>query len=82
MVNSNEGLEQRVAAIEATLEHLATKADIDSVKALIAERETTMLRWLMGMVAASALAVTITLVPPRSWADAVEPCLHAFWRSV
>ncbi|MXY53857.1 MAG: hypothetical protein F4Y86_15225 [Gammaproteobacteria bacterium] len=62
MVNSNEGLEQRVAAIEATLEHLATKADIESVKALIAERETTMLRWLMGMVAASALAVTIALV--------------------
>ena len=57
-----ERLEQRVGAIEATLVHMATKADIESVKTLIAERETTMLRWLMGMVTASALAVTIALV--------------------
>ena len=64
-------LEQRVGAIEATLVHMATKADIvhmatkadiESVKTLIAERESTMLRWLMGMVAASGLAVTIALI--------------------
>ena len=57
-----EKLEQRMAALEMAMGYVATKADIESVKTLIAERETTMLRWLMGMVAASALAVTIALV--------------------
>lgn len=55
-------LDQRVAAIEATMQHLATKADIESIKVLIAQRESTMLRWLMGMVAGSGLAVTIALL--------------------
>ncbi len=57
-----EKLEQRVAGIETAMGYLATKADIESVKTLIAERESTMLRWLMSMVAASGLAVAVALI--------------------
>lgn len=57
-----ERLEQRVAGIATAIGYLATKADIEGVKTLIAEREATMLRWLIGMVATSALAVAIALV--------------------
>ena len=53
---------ERLARLEEALGHLATKADIEGVKTLIAEREAVMLRWLMGMVAAAGVAVVIALV--------------------
>ncbi len=55
-------LAERVANIESYLVHLATRADIESVKTLIAERETTMLRWLVGMVSAAGLTVAVAMV--------------------
>ena len=53
---------ERLARLEEALGSLATKADIEGVKALLAQREAVMLRWLMGMVAAAGLAVAIALV--------------------
>lgn len=53
---------ERLARLEEALGHLATKADIEGVKTLIAEREAVMLRWLMGMVATGGLTVAIALV--------------------
>lgn len=53
---------ERLARLEEALENLATKADIEGVMTLLAEREAVMLRWLMGMVAAAGLTVAIALV--------------------
>ena len=53
---------ERLARLEEALGHLATKADIEGVKTLIAQREAVMLRWLMGMVASAGVAVAIALV--------------------
>jgi len=55
-------LDERVASMEADLKHLATKADIESVKKLISDRESTMLRWLMGMMAAAGVSVAIAMI--------------------
>ena len=55
-------LEERVAAIEADMKHVATKADIESVKTLIADREATMLKWLVGVVSGTGLAIFIALL--------------------
>ena len=53
---------ERLARLEEALGNLATKADIEGVKTLLAQREAVMLRWLMGMVASAGLTVAIALV--------------------
>ncbi len=53
---------ERLARLEEALGHLATKADVEAVKTLLAQREAVMLRWLMGMVASAGLTVAIALV--------------------
>jgi len=47
---------------EAFSDTVATKADIESVKKLISDRESTMLRWLMGMMAAAGVSVAIAMI--------------------
>ena len=55
-------LHGRVSALEAHLQHLATKEDIRRIETLIAQREAAMLRWLIGLVLASALGLGVALV--------------------
>lgn len=52
-------VEERVAAIQAAM---ATKADIEAVKTLIADRDAKQQRWLLGILAGAAIAVTIALL--------------------
>jgi len=42
-----------VSAIEATLPHLATKADINEIKLHISALGTRIIRWIVGMTIAS-----------------------------
>lgn len=55
-------LASRVRALEARIDYLATKEDIGEVKALIAERETRMLRWLIGTLGVAALGMTASAI--------------------
>ena len=66
-------LEQQLQAIAVTvaklevrldtkLEHLATKEDMESVKTLINAKEATMLKWLLGILATSMVAIVIALI--------------------
>ena len=52
----------RVSALEARLDYLATKEDVSEIKTLIATREATMLRWLIGLVGVSAISLLTILV--------------------
>lgn len=52
----------RVSALEAHLQHLATKEDIQRIETLIAKREAAMLRWLIGLVLTAGAALAIALV--------------------
>lgn len=53
---------ERLARIEAKMEHMATREDIASVKTLIAEKETTTLRWLIGIIAVAAISLLTVLI--------------------
>ncbi len=51
-----------VRALEARMDYLATKEDIGEVKALIADRETRMLRWLVGALGVAAAGMTVSVI--------------------
>ena len=53
---SAQTVEERLASIEATLPHLATKADIERL-------QTVMIKWFVGIgLAAAAVAATIASI--------------------
>lgn len=53
---SAQTVEERLASIEATLPHLATKADIERL-------QTVMIKWLVGIgLAAATVAATIASI--------------------
>jgi len=51
-----------VSAIEARMGHLATKEDVQRVEALIAQREASLQRWMIGLVSGAALAAILALI--------------------
>ena len=51
-----------VRALEARIDYLATKEDIGEVKTLIADRETRMLRWLVGTLGVAAVGMTASVI--------------------
>ncbi len=55
-------LGSRVRALEARMDYLATKEDIGEVKALIADLETRMLRWLVGTLGVAALGMIASAI--------------------
>ena len=55
-------LHGRVSALEAHLQHLATKEDIQRVEGLIAQREASMLRWLIGILAVASISLAVVLI--------------------
>ena len=60
--NGSSGVGERVASIEAHLQHLATKEDIGEVKTMIQKESKDMLRWLIGVVSLALLSITIALI--------------------
>ena len=60
--NGGSNYGERLARIEAKMEHMATHEDIASVKTLIAEKETTTLRWLIGIIAVAAISLLTILI--------------------
>ncbi len=55
-------LEERVSRLEGGYEHLATKADLadlkSEIKSDIAQLESRLLRWMIGMLLASVVAAS------------------------
>ena len=60
----------QVRALEARMDYLATREDIGEIKALIADRETRMLRWLVGTLGVAAVGMTASVIAtiPRTLA--------------
>ena len=63
-------IEDRVSKLEGAYDHLATKADLaelkGELKADMAELKADMIKWMVGLMLASAgLAATIALVIQR-----------------
>ncbi|MCY4218029.1 MAG: hypothetical protein OXE41_04205 [Gammaproteobacteria bacterium] len=59
---NGKDISARVAVIESELKHLATKQDISDVKTLILERESSMQRWLIGILLTALVALIIAVV--------------------
>ena len=52
----------RLSAVEAHLQHLATKEDIQRIEGLISKREASMLRWLIGIIAVATISLGVALL--------------------
>ncbi|MCY4462157.1 MAG: hypothetical protein OXC26_17475 [Albidovulum sp.] len=59
---NGRNLHGRVSALEAHLHHLATKEDISEIKVLISERETLMLRWLIGIISIASITLIAAIL--------------------
>ena len=55
--NGGSGNGERLARIEARLEHVATREDVSEVKVLIERKESTMLRWLLGLMVVAGISL-------------------------
>lgn len=53
---------ERLARIEAKMEHVATREDVSELKVLIERKESTMLRWLLGILAVAGVSVLAALL--------------------
>ncbi len=54
-------LHGRLSAIEAHFQHAATKEDIRRLEGLISQREASMLRWLIGILAVASISLAVAL---------------------
>lgn len=59
-------VENRLVRLETRLdsmvEHMATKSDLEGIKTLIAERESSMQRWLIGILLAASTTAMFALL--------------------
>ena len=60
--NGGGELGERLARIENEITHLATKVDIESVKTLIAQRESSQTRWLIGIISIATVSLVAALI--------------------
>lgn len=56
------GLEQQITEVRTRLEYLPTKEDLEGVKTLIAEKESRMLKWLVGTMIVAAATIVAALI--------------------
>ena len=55
-------LEQQITEVRTRLEYLPTKADLEGVKTLIAEKESRRLKWLVGTMIVAAATIVAALI--------------------
>ena len=60
--NGRSGHGERLARIEARMEHVATREDVSEVKILIERKESTMLRWLLGLMVVAGISLLAALI--------------------
>ena len=44
------------------MEHMATREDMSEIKVLIERKESTMLRWLLGLLVVAAVSLLAALI--------------------
>lgn len=44
------------------MEHVATREDLEKIKTLIERKESTMLRWLLGIMAVAGISLVVALI--------------------
>ena len=59
-------LENKITRLETKLEHMPTKEDLQSIKTLIAEKEASNTKWMIGIVS-FALIATVTALVRTFW---------------
>ena len=63
---SLESITDRLARLEQTVANMktnmATAADIDSVKTLMAQMEARQTKWLLGIMAAASVSVAVAMI--------------------
>ena len=60
--NGGSGYGERLARIEAKMEHVATREDVTKVEVLIERKEATILRWLLGILAVAGVSLVVALI--------------------
>lgn len=60
--NGGAGHGERLARIEAKMEHVATREDLAKIEVLIERKESTMLRWLLGILAVAGVSLVVALI--------------------
>ena len=60
--NGGPGHGERLARIEARMEHVATREDLAKIEVLIERKESTMLRWLLGIMAVAGISLVVALI--------------------
>ncbi len=55
-------LEQQITEVRTRLEYLPTKEDLEGIKTLIAEKESRMLKWMVGIMIAAVAAIGTALL--------------------
>ena len=60
--NGGSGHGERLARIEARMEHVATREDLAKIETLIERKESTMLRWLLGIMAVAGISLVVALI--------------------
>ena len=53
---------ERLARIEAKLENMATRENLARIETSIAQREASMQRWLLGIIAMAAISLVVALI--------------------
>ena len=53
---------ERLARIEAKMEYMATREDVSEVKVLIERKESTMTRWLLGILATAVISLVAAVI--------------------
>lgn len=61
-VSNGDGLGERVARIEATLPHLATKEDVAKLETRIVEKLDAQTKWLIGIVSIGLITIVAALI--------------------
>ena len=60
--NGGSNVGERLARIETKLEHVATREGLAEVKVLIERKESTTMRWLLGIIAVALISVVVALI--------------------
>lgn len=55
-------LELQMARLETHLENIPTKQDLESIKTLIAEKEATTTRWMIGVIGVATITILAALI--------------------
>lgn len=57
-----QNIRDRLTRLEVKMESVATREDIAELKVLISNKEATMQRWLLGILASAVVAIAVALI--------------------